>query len=80
MLDRLGKPSRREVSTLIDRALVLVLNRLIAPASEHGLACWLETDFVCDRHVADGCHNGAMRRHAALPRLKCSRVLPRCLI
>jgi transposase len=32
-----------------DRAFVLVANRLIAPASEHGLACWLETDFVCDR-------------------------------
>jgi transposase len=50
MLDRLGKPSRREVSTLSDRALVLVLNRLTAPASEHGVARWLETDFVCDRH------------------------------
>src|SRR5438105_15803733 len=32
-----------------DRALVLVANRLIAPASEHGLAGWLETDFVCAR-------------------------------
>ena len=32
-----------------DRAFVLVANRLIAPASEHGLAAWLETDFVCDR-------------------------------
>jgi hypothetical protein len=32
-----------------DRALVLVANRLIHPASEHGLAGWLETDFVCDR-------------------------------
>jgi transposase len=32
-----------------DRAFVLVANRLIAPASEHGLATWLETDFVCDR-------------------------------
>src|SRR6266550_1011228 len=27
-----------------DRAFVLVANRLIAPASEHGLAGWLETD------------------------------------
>jgi hypothetical protein len=34
---------------LADRALVLVSNRLCAPASEHGLASWLETDFVCDR-------------------------------
>ena len=32
-----------------DRAFVLVANRLIHPASEHGLAGWLETDFVCDR-------------------------------
>jgi transposase len=32
-----------------DRAFVLVANRLIAPASEHGLFGWLETDFVSDR-------------------------------
>jgi len=32
-----------------DRAFVLIANRLIRPASEHGLAGWLETDFVCDR-------------------------------
>jgi transposase len=32
-----------------DRAFALIANRLIAPASEHGLAGWLETDFVCDR-------------------------------
>jgi len=32
-----------------DRALVLIANRLIRPSSEHGLARWLETDFVCDR-------------------------------
>ena len=32
-----------------DRAFVLVANRLIRPASEHGLAGWLETDFLCDR-------------------------------
>jgi transposase len=32
-----------------DRAFVLIANRLIAPSSEHGLAGWLETDFVCDR-------------------------------
>lgn len=35
--------------SLADRALVLVANRLCAPHSEHGLAAWLETDFVCDR-------------------------------
>jgi transposase len=32
-----------------DRAFVLIANRLTHPASEHGLAGWLETDFVCDR-------------------------------
>jgi transposase len=32
-----------------DRAFVLIANWLIHPASEHGLAGWLETDFVCDR-------------------------------
>jgi transposase len=29
--------------------LVLITNRLVRPASEHGLAEWLETDYVCDR-------------------------------
>jgi Transposase DDE domain len=48
-LDRLRKPSHHDVSTLSDRALVLVVNRLTAPGSEHGLARWLESDFVCDR-------------------------------
>ena len=33
-----------------DRAFVLIANRLITPASEHGLAGWLETDFECDRN------------------------------
>src|SRR5262245_52511903 len=32
-----------------DRAFVLVANRLVRPVSEHGLAGWLETDYVCDR-------------------------------
>lgn len=32
-----------------ERAFVLVANRLICPKSEHGLARWLEKDFVCDR-------------------------------
>ena len=33
----------------ISRVSVLVANRLTRPTSEHGLAAWLETDFVCDR-------------------------------
>jgi transposase len=36
-------------SSFPDRAFVLLANRLIRPKSEHGLASWLETDFVCDR-------------------------------
>jgi hypothetical protein len=35
--------------SFVDRAFVLIANRLIRPSSEHGLASWLETDFVCDR-------------------------------
>jgi transposase len=44
ILDRIG--SDRELS---DRSLALVANRLTEPTSEHGLARWLETNFVCDR-------------------------------
>lgn len=32
-----------------DRALALVANRLCEPTSEHGMARWLESDYVCDR-------------------------------
>jgi transposase len=39
----------RGVVSFTDRAFVLVANRLVRPRSEHGLARWLETDFVCDR-------------------------------
>ena len=31
------------------RVLVLIANRLVRPVSEHALAGWLETDYVCDR-------------------------------
>ena len=34
----------------VSRALVFITNRVTAPASEHGLAAWLESYFVCDRH------------------------------
>lgn len=33
----------------IDRALVLIASRLSRPSSEHALAAWLATDYVCDR-------------------------------
>jgi transposase len=48
ILDEQPSKARGKVS-LSDRAFVLVANRLIRPKSEHGLARWLETDFVCDR-------------------------------
>jgi hypothetical protein len=47
-LDRLVRRSRHDTATLSDRTLVLVANRLTASGSEHGLARWLETDFICD--------------------------------
>jgi transposase len=47
ILDRLLGKSK--TVPFADRALVLVANRLIHPTSEHGLAGWLETDFLCDR-------------------------------
>jgi hypothetical protein len=33
----------------VSRVLVLLTNRVTEPASEHGLAAWLESYFVCDR-------------------------------
>lgn len=47
-LDRLVK-RRGDRGELADRALALVANRLCEPSSEHGMARWLETDYVCDR-------------------------------
>ena len=49
----LGRPKPRDDAAQVpyaDRAFVLIANRLVRPSSEHGLARWLETDFVCDRH------------------------------
>jgi transposase len=34
----------------VSRVLALIANRLTRPCSEHALAAWLETDYVCDRH------------------------------
>lgn len=49
VLAGLGGRGRDDGVTLNERALVLVANRLVRPGSEHGLARWLESDFVCDR-------------------------------
>lgn len=50
IIDRLSGQARLGEVALADRALVLVANRLCAASSEHGLARWLESDFVCDRY------------------------------
>jgi transposase len=42
-------PRSKKGPPFADRVFVLLANRLIRPTSEHGLARWLETDFVCDR-------------------------------
>lgn len=39
----------RDRGTLSDRAVALVASRLCDPTSEHGMARWLETTYVCDR-------------------------------
>jgi len=48
IIDNLAKPAacREELS---DRTLALAVNRLCEPTSEHGIARWLETDYVCNR-------------------------------
>src|SRR5207249_1634868 len=64
---------RRMVGPCSDRALVLVANRLCAPTSEHGLARWLETDFVCDRagrRWMPAWRAEAERRTSRLPRVR----------
>ncbi len=49
ILDRLEGTQKTYSAALADRALVLVAHRLAAPGSEHGLARFLESDYVCDR-------------------------------
>jgi len=73
ILDQQGGRGRLDGPTLADRALVLVANRLCAPTSEHGLARWLETDFVCDRRGRRWVplwRDDAERRASRLPRVR----------
>lgn len=42
-------PHAKKGPSYTERVFVLLANRLTRPCSEHGLARWLETDFVCDR-------------------------------
>ena len=73
LLARLGGRGQPDGPALSDRALVLVANRLCAPTSEHGLARWLETDFVCDRRGRRWLpewRDEAERRASRLPRVR----------
>jgi len=72
-LDKLVRRERSEAVRLSDRALVLVANRLVAPGSEHALARWLESDFVCDRdgrRFVPAWRNEAERKASRTPRVR----------
>jgi transposase len=78
-LTQLGRRSRDDGVSISERALVLVANRLIAPTSEHGLARWLETDFVCDskgRRFVAAWRDEVERKASRTPRV---HVAPRQL-
>ena len=69
--DELGMPSL--LGPLSDRLLVLVANRLTAPASEHGLADWLRTYFACDcqgRRFIPAYRSDAERKTSKTPRVR----------
>ncbi len=56
-----------------DRVLVLVANRLSAPASEHRLADWLRTHFACDsqgRRFVPAYRSDEERRQSKNPRVR----------
>src|SRR5215469_11142972 len=79
VLEQLGGRGRDDGVALSERAFVLVANRLVAPGSEHGLARWLETDFVCDqqgRRWVPAWRDDAARKASKTPRV---RVEPRQL-
>lgn len=43
------RPEENPDDDWVSRVLVLIANRLTRPSSEHALADWLETDYICDR-------------------------------
>jgi transposase len=73
ILDDLSVGERSDAVRLSDRALALVANRLIAPGSEHALARWLESDFVCDRlgrRFVSAWRDEAVRKASSTPRVR----------
>jgi len=49
ILEHYDKEKGGTSASLDDRAFVLVAHRLSCPGSEHALAGWLETNYICDR-------------------------------
>ena len=43
------RPEEDPCDDWASRILAMVTNRLTKPSSEHALAAWLETDYICDR-------------------------------
>lgn len=73
ILERMGGRGAADGEVLSERALVLVSNRLCEPSSEHGLARWLETEFVCDRRGRRWMpqwRDDGERRRSRLPRVR----------
>jgi transposase len=73
ILAQLGGRSRNDGVSLSERAVVLVANRLTTPTSEHGLARWLETDFVCDgkgRRFLPAWRDEGERKASTTPRVR----------
>src|SRR5712692_3636181 len=63
----------RDRGAVADHALALVASRLETPTSEHGMARWLETAYVCDRsgqRWLPAWRDEAERRASARPRVR----------
>lgn len=70
---RLAPRARYCSQDCADRMFALVANRLCYPTSEHGLARWLETDFVCDsqgQRWEPAWRSDAERLNSKLPRVR----------
>jgi hypothetical protein len=59
-LDRFAPPARRDAARLSDRALVLVVNRLTAPGSEHAWRAGLRPISCATGAAGAGLRPGAM--------------------
>jgi transposase len=73
ILDGIGPKTRNDGPAFADRVFVLLANRLCCPTSEHGLARWLETDFVCDRQgrrFVPAWRDDTERRKSKRPRVR----------